>query len=75
MSAKSYEITLRREAARFGLILEKDRARRWAVDHRLGWRVIDRTGRVVAGDGFSLPLEAAAEVIRAEGKRLKAAAS
>ena len=63
-SDKVRENALRRRARRLGLILRKSRARRWSMDNRGQYRLIDADRNlIVAGERFECDLAATAEFL------------
>lgn len=63
-SNKANENYYRRLARRLNLLLEKSRARNWAVDNRQGWRIKDtKNDAIIAGYKWDLSIEEAAEVL------------
>ena len=57
MSDKVRENYLRRQAARLGHVIEKSRGRKWSVNDRLGWRVLDQGGQIVGGEKYELTID------------------
>ena len=50
---------VRRELAKRGLALRRDRARSWSLDHLGGYRIVEPYANfIVAGSRFELSLEA-----------------
>jgi hypothetical protein len=61
---KSEEVRLRRWAQRLGLLLLKSHGRRWAVQNRQGYMLVDPAGGVVvAGADFGLDQQGVADYL------------
>jgi hypothetical protein len=67
---KTHENYLRRWAVRLGWQLEKSRGRRWSIDDRLGYRLVDKNG-VIKGERFELGLKDVAQALDAREKELR----
>ena len=67
---KTRENYLRQWATRLGLTLEKSRSRKWAIDDRLGYRLVDEGG-VIKGDRYELTLKDVAQALDAREKELR----
>lgn len=63
-SNKANENYYRRLAKRVNLLLEKSRARKWAINNRQGWRILDpQNNLIIAGQKWDLTIDEAAEVL------------
>lgn len=55
---KSQQEKLRRRAARYGLLLQKSRARNWSLDNQLGYRLLEPQQNIVLfGRRYDLDLD------------------
>jgi uncharacterized surface anchored protein len=57
VTPKAYEMRLRRQAAKMGFTVRKDKARYYSVDHQNGFMILDSENAVVAGENYALELE------------------
>jgi hypothetical protein len=63
----------RRQAKRLNLELQKSRGKKWSVRNRLGYRIIDATGDILAGYNYELSINQAASFLENYEKKLKEA--
>ena len=69
---KVHENRLRRWASRLGVTLQKSRAKRWSIDDRGGYRIIDAESEAaLAGERFDLDLDDVEEWLTVYEARLR----
>ena len=71
MVDKVHENFVRRQAARLGYFLQKSKGKKWSVDNKLGYRLLDSSGNVVRGERFDLNLQDIENILREEEARLR----
>jgi hypothetical protein len=70
-TTKTHENYYRRQAKRLDLSLEKSHGRKWRVTNQQGWRIVDNSGYVLAGEKWELTIEEVVKFLDGYEERLK----
>lgn len=68
---KTQENFYRRQAKRLDLVLQKSHGKKWRVRNQQGWRIIDSTDKVLAGEKYELSIDQVAKFLDEYEAKLK----